>query len=50
MRVRMDNGRIDVHIEVKNGYESFLSIVFKALKALNYSEADIIRYIEKKDD
>lgn len=43
MRVQLDNGRKQVDLEFEYGAEKFLYIVKKALEAMDYTQADLLR-------
>jgi hypothetical protein len=43
MRVLLDSGRTQVDIEVENGTAKFLEVLVRALKAMDYSEVDLVR-------
>jgi hypothetical protein len=43
MRVQLDNGRTQVDLEVENGTDRFLHVLARALKAMDYTEQDLIR-------
>lgn len=51
MRVQLDTGRKTVDLEITDVYgDSFLELVLKALESLDYTEKDVLRFIEDRHD